>query len=65
MSTTVKNVLDNLKKVNIQTLTAAVIKKNEKEIIRTLESHTRSIGRLLDIVEKIVERIEQIESDGK
>ena len=31
---TVKDVLSNLKKVNIPSLTAAVIKKNEKEIIR-------------------------------
>ena len=32
--TTVKDVLGNLKEVNIPSLTAVVIKKNEKEIIR-------------------------------
>ncbi len=49
--TTVKDVLGNLKKVNIPSLTAVVIKKNEKEIIRL---NTDNMSKGLDRNDKLI-----------
>jgi hypothetical protein len=61
MATTVKDVLSNLKKVNIQSLTAVVIKENTKEIIEVNQKELREgknfVGQTVGLYAKSTELI--------